>query len=211
MEEEPLDLTAEEFDRWLPPRQAINALAGMGSIFFIVDALNERVKSGLVRVAVETIESSKAPNSLSRCIINPAVWQWAMPHAQHAFWSISDVQFTAEPHTHRARNLRFYGVRFEPAGIEEVLRASGLTPSETLKVEQDAPPRKTRHGLPPLRDELLREWLTLFHRAYPAGSKQIAERSALGMFPEHSVDRQKVRDLIGDTGRGRPRKIKDNH
>ena len=61
---------------------------------------------------------------------------------------------------------------------------------------------------PSLPVAALKAWHRAFLLAYPTGSKELAEKSAIAAFPDHHVARQRVRDLFPDATMGRPKKTK---
>lgn len=61
-------------------------------------------------------------------------------------------------------------------------------------------------ALPPLSEAALQAWYQAFKVAYPTGSKELAEKSATGAFPNHHVARSRVRELFPNVRRGRPKK-----
>lgn len=210
---------ASEFEHWLTPADALAALKEMGDFDTRRSAMLERLGSDLMTAAAETYlrdQRGEGPRRKHWQIL-PSVWRDHPPSYHSSFWDTAQFNFTERQGYGGDVEHRYFGVRFEPTGIAALAKAAGIQ----LKAQQQsmplpealAPPaaeeRKTRHGLPALRDELLDNWHALFAEAYPQGSKELAEESARGMFPKHSVDRQKVRDLIGVKPKGRPLKTKD--
>jgi hypothetical protein len=110
--------------------------------------------------------------------------------------------------------IRHYNVRFEPQGIEDIVKsapklksASEVEP-ENIKPETEAEYRK----LPPVSQAHLKVWFELYSQVYgesPQDTLPNAYQSARGMFPGRFVSRERVRDLAG--GRTRGRKPRQNN
>jgi hypothetical protein len=115
-----------EYETWLTPRQARAALDDLGTAYRIVDALNTRVRSGLMRIAAEFAKSSRMAERVSYLVISPELW--GEPDSNAYFWSTSDIQFTTRSPGYGNQDVQWelFGVRFDPAGIDAIRRASGL-------------------------------------------------------------------------------------
>lgn len=200
-------ISATEFERWLTPLRAQQVLSEQWDIGVIRSTLAGLVGHDLLgaraKVMIMNVGRSNEARS-ERVLVHTTPWTSDMPGYHSSFWEngrfdyrLGDRQFGVEIANH--------GVRFDPDGVMALLER-GPTEQDLVKGPEPATSegRKTRHGMPALKDELLDSWHTLFVAAYPQGSKELGEVSAHGMFPNHSVDRKKVRDLIGKKPKGRP-------
>jgi hypothetical protein len=172
-------------------------------------ALLNRARLGKVLTAAELVEVAQRDRVLEAefAILPVNYWYQDIPTWPGHFWTTGDHHIVTKTNPQVYANMT--GVRFEPQGVEKLRQQlSGDVPTAEI-APAPTDERKTRHGLPALRDELLDHWHALFDEAYPQGSKALAEESARGMFPNHSVDRQRVRDLVGTKPKGRPPKNKD--
>lgn len=98
-------------------------------------------------------------------------------------------------------------IRCNPADLDREFPTAAPqaeVPSLPQEPERAEPSKGT-----PISDAMLAEWATLFRKAYPVGSEQMAIKSAAGMFQGHSVPRKKLRDALAKAGKlppGRPAK-----
>lgn len=207
-----LTIGADEFSRWLRPKAAIHILTSEMNWEPALEALLKYLMSGvlLARADRVIIEKRGHQETFRRSPIPRGRWDHGNPSFVDAFWENGLFDWS-EGMGYDERKFSALDVRFDPEVIRGMVEPSLAPPTPSLPERQGASVSepKTRHGMPGLRDDLLEKWHALFVAAYPKGSKEMAEKSAHGMFQEHSVDRQKVRDLIGMKPIGRPLKNKD--
>lgn len=91
-------------------------------------------------------------------------------------------------------------------GFERDLRRQQPEGHEQPVEESQASGPSSGPPLPPVPEAALQAWHKAFSLAYPNGSKTMAELSASACFPQHSVTRQRVRELLPDRPMGRPKK-----
>jgi hypothetical protein len=202
-------ISADEFRRWLTPRQALKLLGNQ----WIREVCQNTILRMLAHKQLDAragtmvlVDYGDRDQMQHRVLVPSAVWGSGTPDYRSYFWDNGLFDFKLGD-SRSSREFSCFDVRFDPDVIHGLLEHS----PEALATEaQSGQPRKTRHGLPALKDEALERWYELFLSAYPNGSKTLAEASARGMFPDHSVDRQKVRDLFGPGKMGRPLKNRDN-
>jgi len=206
-------IAASEFDHWIRPAKAVEHL---GYYYLTARAqMIRELENGLLRASAAKAIWRYNSNERDDDYVLMPKWAWKLGKSDldSDFWSTGffemNIPLSSGGYEIRSNDwVRFFDVRFDPARFPQG-PASGDPEAVTDNAELAPKRRRTRHGLPELKEPMMLEWLALFRKAYPSGSKQLAESSAQGMFPDHSVDRQKVRDLMGDTGIGRPPKSKD--
>jgi hypothetical protein len=96
----------------------------------------------------------------------------------------------------------------------DLIRAVPREEAEALadkQFEERPLPRPGVDEKPPLSDAALRAWLAAFKIAYPNGTQTLAEKSAAGAFPNHSISRSRIRELFPNSPRGRPKQNKGLH
>lgn len=90
-----------------------------------------------------------------------------------------------------------------------IIPKTELEHDETSNDRPDTESREPPTDKPRLSIAALRAWHEAFKIAYPNGSKDLAEKSAVGAFPNHHVSRSRVRELFPHAQRGRPKKNND--
>jgi hypothetical protein len=208
-------LSPEEFDQWEPVPAAYNRLGEIIGHSEIRAEILQRLSLGELlgsarRMAIEHASGERASGEYR--VLPASLWKNAIITYDDNIWATGSHTFVSSPHSRHGQKVSCTGIRLDPAGLQQLLVDAGIDHkgAQQEEAESGAEVRKTRHGLPALRDSLLTEWHALFLKAYPNGAKSLAEQSASGMFPGHSVDRQKVRDLFPAAKRGRPPKNNDN-
>lgn len=92
--------------------------------------------------------------------------------------------------------------------LEEV-KARAAEPKESVSSTDPPAPTTSASEKPRLPDAALSLWHAAFKKAYPNGSQSLAEKSAIGAFPDHHVARSRIRELFPNSPRGRPKKNND--
>ena len=212
MTENDSGITADELAKWMLPKAALDLTeAAMGSRHRAADAIVKRLVGGLIPTAVALAvqkdfgrETSRLPNHK----IPHAHWSHLSGYPQDQdFWSSADAELW---HSNN-RLVLYYGLRFEPDSVKNWIASLG---SESRVSAQAAPalssPKIGPDQLAPaLPQALLKAWFDLFKRTYKDTeiTEAKAMQSVLGMFPDHSVTRKRVRALLPERRRGRP--VKD--
>jgi hypothetical protein len=224
---EKLALTPQTIANWLNPRDTEERLGEViknGAL--VVPTLLNRVRAGLIQTAamysVWENPDRFDQSSSDKPVLIPAE-HWAFYHHleiedQYALWDTGDICF--EMGTNEGFDtvsVRYFGVRFDPAGIEEMIASAAPTrprishpaPSplaflEQLTRREQPEPEEPQVG-PPVSPEHLRAWFELYQRAYSgaADTEANALASARGMFPDKMVSRERIRELRGSQKRGR--------
>jgi hypothetical protein len=201
------------FYSWRAPRQALEDIKELGSVFDARAEILARCRSGLLEAGAATfVRRGQSGEKTAKFVVVPtSVWRDHAPGMNDDFWKSGTLSWYSEKYNSDS-SYSLFGVRFKPADLAIIRTDAGLDvqPENIAPESSPTEKRKTRHGLPGVREALLQRWYELFLEAYPGGSKSLAEQSARGMFPDHSVDRQKVRDLFGPGSKGRPLKNRDN-
>jgi len=220
MGDEVYTISGEEYDSWLTPAQALTLLSDRWTRDNVIAAILNRAGLGLIRGAAEMGEvDTDDTRGRERYLLVPETY-WRIGSTfehQKDFWQTGDVTFYVSKLTSDFRSdkfIGFTGIRFERSGVMALGRQlSGEVPEPLSQAETDDPNEdspliarkgKSKRGMPRLPNKLLEEWLALFRKAYPHGSKQLAEKSVAGMFPDHEIGRSRVRDFFPDAKMGRP-------
>lgn len=210
MTEEKLSIT--EFETWITPADALSRCPEGWGRETMIKWIDGRLEAGHIGAVARSVRPATEREVIRKMfVIPPLFWKGFPCLAEFDFWKTGDVTLYQRVGGGGHLIGDFFDVRFDPAGFAALPATRRFFPSEpdpeALAVQGE---RKTRHGLPALRVELLNEWHALFQKAYPNGTKSLAEKSAQGMFPNHSVDRQAVRELFPNARRGRPPKTEDH-
>ncbi len=193
------DISQAVFGTWFTPRRALAELAELGP-HTASDAINERVSSGLLRVAASRLQE-KGSNPEYFVIIPRGLWEADMPSGHHPFWGRGDVVISIRrPHA-PSRDFSYFGVRFDADGIEQMKIDAGLAASVESPSVEGQPGTSRKAELP---DALLSSWATIFNKAYPNASEALASQSVAGMFPDKHVSRVRLRRVLPERRPGRP-------
>lgn len=101
------------------------------------------------------------------------------------------------------RNVPLQHCRIVQVVPRDQLKALASDEPETANLETEPPAQSDKPRLP---DAALELWFQAFKLAYPKGSQMLAEKSAVAAFPDHHVARSRIRELIPNSPRGRPKK-----
>jgi hypothetical protein len=139
-------VSEEDYATWLAPRDALAELDGMGSVWVAADTINKHLSRSLIKAAAKIVlqehrgEKSRAHYPL----IKPSLWEDAEPDADHPFWETARINIETRTYSGDIKT-ELFGVRFDPAGIDEIKHDAGLVrnptraPTVPLKLPQ-APP-----------------------------------------------------------------------
>ena len=112
----------------------------------------------------------------------------------------------------RSVTYRYYGVRFSTLDITKLFPGPAPTPPGVTTIAKSAASRAPvapDAKLKPVAEAHLKAWAQVFLKAY--GNTDFAEpfalKSAQGMFPDKSVGRDRVREVLGPRKRGPKPKI----
>ena len=209
------DTTAAKYDGWLTPKAAramvLKHMSWEQSALQIYEALIFDHLRAIGRKIY--IGGQKRPDNQ---VIPHNLWQNARTEWLHSdLWSTGQISIEI-PIASRAfsgdtQELKLFGVRFDPAGINQIIQdAGGAVPKPTVPApvapseDADDSAQKKR-----VSEADLKAWHELYSRLYPGNGYSIehAVESAKGMFPDKSVARDRVRELVGgDRKPGRKRK-----
>jgi hypothetical protein len=204
-------ISAEEYERSLTPRQALNIVqAALEDIGVAARMIMERLKGGLVGSVAKS--SSWGQGGTPTGMVGIPTKHWFYLSGETAdWWDTGDVRFSYPPvNTSRIRTGRstgrYYGVRFTRDQIEEMVRdmprrALAASPESVLASAQ-ATDAETRGQPPAARHPGGRSPLTFWEDALLA----IAHKIYLGEFkPVRQADIQRaLADWIVDNGYEEP-------
>lgn len=213
-EEEATALTAAEYETWLSPSDALGRLTHLSAP---KKTILTRLYHGLIRSVAHTV--STPSKSYHFTLLNKGKWQVISGSysIDSSFWGSGDFTF-ASPDGRTAAEWAFFGVRFDPAGIDLIAasapgRTTRTTPPLAAPPESMEPPKEAEADPPPkgppVSDALLKGWYALYCQAYKgsaADTLPTAWGSASGMFPGKFVSRQRVRDLLSGRNPGPKKK-----
>lgn len=191
-------LTPAEFDQWMVPKDASDTLDYMTG-WDARSAIVARLQNGLLLAVARTvIFRNKRADFFP---VETSDWESVSSQFPHSpFWLSGDLQTTIRDDYGNSEDISFFGVRFDPAGMQAILdgapgrRSLASTASQIGPSQTD--PEETG---PPVSATDLRVWLEAYTEVYggkPEDTVPFAWESAKGMFPNKSVSRQKVRDLL---------------
>lgn len=146
-------LSLAEYDRWVPAPTALadvaNAYEGYEHAY---EALNRRLSDGTLRFCVKSARWEEGDNQHRTTILeimSSVVWAHFMPPAAHNFWVIgdADIFFKAPTYQYTGFNLfpsvALRGVRFDPAGLNDLLAPYAARLAEPISLADPAmPPAK---------------------------------------------------------------------
>jgi hypothetical protein len=198
-------ITAEEFDGWLSPAEALQLLKVFPAET-AQKAILDRLKANLIKPV--------AKNGATRFPDKPLI-EIDMPHVpasfwQHVhfdgkwvrFWKTGDISAYIRSGRASGAEMGFFDMRFLRSDIEKLLpKDTSNQQPQTATTE-----RKTEETKGPnVSPAYLQEWSELFLKVYPSAEVTLdrAWSSAKGMFPGKSVSRDAVDKLLPPRGRGR--------
>lgn len=218
---------------WLPTEQQFNddwfraadaADHAPGSTFLDRQSwLLKRLRMGLIvavaRHGPDPVDSSK----LGSFVPIPSGHFSHFEHFKESeLWSQGDATFRLNDVTGYGggKLVTFLDVRFPPDSFSgkltgTIASAAAVDSGKPIqpqvhgeKLEQEDQKQGSRRNFPRVPPARLKEWEALFRATYPNGSQDLAIKSAYGMFPQHSLDRDELRELFPAAKRGRPTKIR---
>lgn len=202
--------SAKEFADWIEARDAIKIVAKATNDYSSArHQILDRLVTGLIQACAATFLTETAKKlSEPQTIVDVPQSFWRLLVEQNPgaadLWKTNDaaVEVSDNSSVYRPSTIyRFYGIRFNPAGIQKLLpHGPAIIP---LAAEEQ--PEEERSIGPAVAADRLKEWAALFLKAYPEGeiTEDRALSSARGMFPGKSVTRLRVRELIPARKRGR--------
>jgi hypothetical protein len=218
-------VTAAEIATWLTPGEALGLLSEGLTSTLAVNAIVERLKGGMIDSGAansswEFGRRGRIQGPTGTVLIPSRYWSFLNADADTAnrLWVFGDVRFYLGLDNGRYSevvSIRYFGIRFDPAGIQQLVQAPAATTTPRPDPLSDAPNAQEPPALgkgPPVSDALLKEWYELYRRAYggqPEDTLPNAWKSAQGMFPGKSVSRDRVRALAGGRKVGRKTRTED--
>lgn len=212
----------DEFGRWLPPMTVRERVVATGTPQESAErAILQRVHHGLVRVASTSMshqESGRLSRDTTPTLVDVDLWRGFQ--AKHSdFWA-GDATFAFNRRNTRVIGgaqtvmTTHLGMRLDPADLRREFSEANWdgvpTPPTATAAQADHEAAEADVAkATPISDALMAEWAVLFRKTYPAGSEEMAAKSADGMFQGHSVPRRKLRDALAKVGKlppGRPTK-----
>lgn len=223
-------ITAEEYATWIPASEALNRVAKVMQHEWglAAAAIVRRLNAGLVRAHIKTgnVERAGKTQKLKDFVAVPSSvvtgWTKASGISTLQFWVSGDAevhQRISSGHGYDATQiLHLFGIRFDPAGIAEMIPSAGPARAATamadkLPVKSLGPPdaaplppaREQESKGPPVSSKALAAWYEAYKLAFTgmADTEAAALESARGCFPGKTVSRDAVRKLRGSQPRGR--------
>jgi hypothetical protein len=191
---------------WLRPHEALAILnAAYKKIDTSKHLLIERLRSGAILAVAEasTWIGGEHPHRTGPIGITSDQWLYWRP--QTGFWEAGDMQLHLGHYRGSIYSVevRFNGVRFDP---ETVADLAALAANDADVEIKGTPEPDAKQSGPPVPEAHLEAWYELFQKVYGGTAKDteaFAHQSALGMFPDKSVTRRRIRELRGEQKRGR--------
>jgi hypothetical protein len=200
-------IDADVFAQWEPASKVAEEIAGLGSRIAGINALADRLSTGLARGGAEH-RTLQLRNPETGPLEIPQYHWPADGLFQNDLWQTGQLTIFARQRSapYQQERYDYYGVRFDPAGVDALWAAAGKRRVSTGEAADQA---ATTKGGPPLHDRHLNAWAAVFRAAYPNGSEGQAAVSVAGCFPDKSVTRVRLRaalEKVGKLAEGRPRK-----
>lgn len=198
----------------LTPRQTIEEFRTLWNKetakLTILDRLRHGLQHASANLAIETrhgSEQARQPNIQ----IPSTVWKrFQDRHPAPYFWDTGHLKLNVRRNQYN-EEWSFYDVRFCQSDVEALLSDQTSAPpiSKATSILSATDSKDSRRNLPRVPADKLDKWVSLFKETYPEASQDMAVKSAFGMFQQHSLDRNELRELFPAEKRGRPRKNKD--
>ncbi|HXQ42690.1 MAG TPA: hypothetical protein VN821_15575 [Candidatus Udaeobacter sp.] len=201
------DPTADEFAKWLTPRDALHLLHHLSDSDAKLAIFN-RLQHGLVQSAAKTAKFQNKTANIMR--IANGTWR----HAESgilvsSLWKTADITIDVPDqksgYAHTYIPLALFGVRFDSSGLVELLPPHDQRLTENKLPREEPEPADEEPKGPPVSSAHLEQWYRLYEQAYQGADDTEANAlvSARGMFPGKSVSRDRVRELRGSRRHGR--------
>jgi hypothetical protein len=151
-------ITVEEYESWLTPTAALKKLEHLrGSAS---KAILERLRYGHIRAVARRYNYR---GRSGECFAVPMrIWEEAGHRVgASSFWSTGDITLFIDDH-----RFALFSVRFDPAGLEEILSSDGqrMAPAETGRTE--AQPVVTNRGGRPPKEWWSDLWVEMARQLY---------------------------------------------
>jgi len=213
MLEEP-SLTEEEFEGWLDPQDSVKILAPRFGPDSAKEMIVLRLLSGEIRAVAKSVwNTQKADERYSYQLVTSKFWQRCTEQVHGgSAWRTGDFRVTIYDDTliHRT-NYVLCGVRFDPIAVRALIpkpvSPAGPTPPLTDSLQPD-PKAQAPEKRSPVPAAYLEKWAELYKTVYTdkdVDTLDFAWKSAIGMFPNWSVARDRVHALLKGRKTG-PRK-----
>jgi hypothetical protein len=202
-------IDADVFAQWEPASKVAEEIAGLGSHIAGINALADRLRTGLASGGAEH-RTLQLRNPETGPLEIPQYHWPADGLFQNDLWQTGQLTIFARQRSapYEQERYDYYGVRFDPAGVDALWAAAGRR-RVSEPTGEAADQAATTKGGPPLHDRHLNAWAAVFRAAYPNGSEGQAAVSVAGCFPDKSVTRVRLRaalEKVGKLAEGRPRK-----
>ncbi len=125
-------LSAEAFANWLKAPVVADKVLAVGGYEAAINALADRLRVGLVRAAAAnfTVELGEPANGPT--VIPPAHWKAVKAAAADDLWQTGQLTVWVTGSHARSPRVDYYGVRFEPSGIEAMLADASKGPTSGI-------------------------------------------------------------------------------
>lgn len=204
--------TAEEVRSWTKMEEAFNRAASRFGSNSAMEALWERIRSGLIPTASLRWMHQLGERGVPHPETNPRIlttgdWTAYRGVLPRNLWR-GEAQFIYPSKDHSPdRHMKCFEIVCDPATLDvEFPRPASTEASSPAPEVKHRPLSESDQAQPtaakgaPVSEAHLAEWAALFRKAYPTGSEQLAATSAAGMFPGKSVPREMLRTAIRKVG-----------
>ncbi len=201
-------ISPDEYEQWLPPRVAIKMLEPLLPEPLAKTEVYNRLCGGEILSVARTAnwyhQSTVETKDLGK--LGAFIWQMNKLHDHDLFWSTGTHKLSRPLHHSSSTRhpVECFGIRFEPGGVQKVLRDSGVD----LELAKPSPSEGSgaigEESKSSVSKADLARWHEIFAKLHPDAPEALALRSAVALFPDNHVPRQWVRDLRGPQKRGKP-------
>lgn len=191
-------ISAEEYDRWVTPADAVLRLPKIPTRAVIIQIFN-RLKSGHLKAVAHHITTDRSNYDFQ--FVASFLWENAeIGIAASDFWPTGDITIYLPTSI-----TALFGVRFDPVELAHFAPDLSTQKASDTQNEDGVSEQEKDKNLPPVSEAHLAEWYELYRKVYSDAedTTKNAEASARGCFPGKSIARQRIRDLFDERKRGR--------
>lgn len=206
------EITAEEIASWYTPREAAAYAAEIVGDYGSRDAVWKRMVAGLIEAATShsTVEDPGKPivTRVAPHIVPNTVWELYSDQLSD-FWGAGDATFFAKRRSayDKSSIVKYLGVKLNPAHVHATIpRPSTAATTEPT----DAPDTDPIQKGPPISPIHLQAWFEFYKKIGGEMREEAATDHVHRCFPNHSVTRKRIRDLLPERPMGRPKTREDN-
>lgn len=200
-------ISPEEYERWLPPPVAIKMLEPILVESFAKREIYNRLCGGEILCVARTANwyHQRTVETKDYGRLGAFIWQINQPKDHDLFWRTGTHKLLRPLHPSATSKhpVECFGIRFEPQGINAVLRDSGIALTSASS-DVRATSKK------PLSEADAEKFARAIIAGWPQASQDWAHEKLGHFFPDHTMGRENFRRIFraiqGHKPRGKPPK-----